>query len=167
MRYIVDIGGERLTVTIEGEEVRVDDGPVERASLVTVDGTPVRLVTIGGRTHRAVARRDGPKGRYALWIDGRRHDVEALDERMRAIRDLSLAAAGPAGPRPLVAPMPGLVVRVSVVPGDLVAEGQGIVVMEAMKMENELRAPGAGTVTRVHARSGTAVEKGALLVEFE
>ena len=167
MKYIVDIGGERVAVTIEGEQVRVDDGPAEHARLVTVDGTPVRLVTIGRQTHRAVARRAGPKGSYTLWIDGRRYDVEAVDERTRAIRDLSLATSGPAGPRPLVAPMPGLVVRVTVVAGDLVHEGQGIVAIEAMKMENELRAPAAGTVKRVVARAGTAVEKGALLVEFE
>ena len=167
MKYIVDIGSERMTVTIDGDDVRVDDGPVERARLVSVDGTPVRLVTIGNETHLAVARRLDAKGSYALWIDGRRYDVEALDERTRAIRDLSLATAGPAGPRPLVAPMPGLVVRVAVAPGDRVEEGQGIVTMEAMKMENELRAPGPGTVKRVLARSGMAVEKGALLVEFE
>jgi biotin carboxyl carrier protein len=167
MKYIVEIGGERVAVELDGEEVRVDGGPAQRARLVTVDGTPVRLVTIGAETHRAVARRDGPKGSYALWIDGRRHDVEAVDERTRAIRDLALATAGPTGPRPLVAPMPGLVVRVRVAAGDLVEEGQGLVVMEAMKMENELRAPAAGTVKRVHAQAGSAVDKGALLVEFE
>ena len=167
MKYLVDIAGERIAVSVDGEHVQVDDGPVERARVATVAGTPLRLVTIGNETHPAVARRDGPKGRYALWIDGRRYDVEAVDERTRAIRDLSLASAGPAGPRPLVAPMPGLVVRVHVAPGDRVHEGQGLVVMEAMKMENELRAPASGTVKAVHARVGSAVEKGAPLVEFD
>jgi pyruvate carboxylase subunit B len=62
--------------------------------------------------------------------------------------------------------MPGLVVRVSVSVGDRVEAGQGIVVMEAMKMENELRATAAGTVKSVNATPGTAVEKGALLVEL-
>jgi pyruvate carboxylase subunit B len=63
--------------------------------------------------------------------------------------------------------MPGLIVRVNVSVGDRVEAGQGIVVMEAMKMENELRATAAGTVRSVNATSGTAVEKGALLVELE
>jgi biotin carboxyl carrier protein len=72
-----------------------------------------------------------------------------------------------AGPAPLIAPMPGLVVRVNVTEGDEVAAGQGLVVMEAMKMENELRAPAAGRVSRVHATAGTAVEKGTVLVELE
>jgi pyruvate carboxylase subunit B len=60
-----------------------------------------------------------------------------------------------------------MIVRVNVRPGDHVQPGQGVVVMEAMKMENELRASAAGTVARVLAEPGTAVEKGALLVELE
>ena len=102
-----------------------------------------------------------------LRIDGRRHVVEALDERARAIRDLSGGAQAAPGPRVLRAPMPGLVVRVEVVVGDQVDAGQSVVVMEAMKMENELRSPTAGLVTSVRAVAGAAVEKGAILVEFE
>ena len=63
--------------------------------------------------------------------------------------------------------MPGLVVRVSVAVGDQVQAGQALVVMEAMKMENELRSAAAGTVRAVLAAPGTAVEKGAVLVELE
>ena len=60
-----------------------------------------------------------------------------------------------------------MIVRVHVADGEVVQPGQGLVVMEAMKMENELRATAAGTVRRVHVASGTAVEKGALLLELE
>jgi pyruvate carboxylase subunit B len=63
--------------------------------------------------------------------------------------------------------MPGLIVRINVVPGDTVEAGQGVVVMEAMKMENELRATSAGKVRSVDVAPGTAVEKGALLVSLE
>jgi pyruvate carboxylase subunit B len=63
--------------------------------------------------------------------------------------------------------MPGLVVRVNVQPGDAVQAGQGLVVMEAMKMENELRSAAAGRVKSVLAQPGTAVEKGTVLVELE
>ncbi|HJP60192.1 MAG TPA: acetyl-CoA carboxylase biotin carboxyl carrier protein subunit, partial [Gemmatimonadaceae bacterium] len=68
---------------------------------------------------------------------------------------------------PIVAPMPGLIVRVNVAPGDAVEAGQGVVVMEAMKMENELRATGPGKVRSVEVAPGVAVEKGALLVALE
>jgi pyruvate carboxylase subunit B len=63
--------------------------------------------------------------------------------------------------------MPGLVVRVEVEPGMVVQAGQGLVIIEAMKMENELRAPGPARVRAVHVQAGIAVEKDAMLVEFE
>jgi biotin carboxyl carrier protein len=132
-----------------------------------VEGTPVRLLTIGDAVHRLTARREGARGIYVLRIDGRRYPVEALDERTRTIRDMSSAAAGPAGPQPVRAPMPGLMVRIDVSVGDQVAAGQGVAAMEAMKMENELRAPAAGRVKTVLVKVGQAVEKGAMLVEFE
>ena len=70
-------------------------------------------------------------------------------------------------PVPLLAPMPGLIVRVHVAPGDLVQAGQPLVAIEAMKMENELRAPVGAKVTVVRAVPGSPVEKGATLVEFD
>lgn len=145
----------------------MDGGPPVAAHLEDVDGTPVRLVTIGTTVHRVTARRDGPRGRYVLRFDGRRYQADALDERTRAIRDLAAANRAGAGPVPLVAPMPGLVVRVHVAAGDRVEAGAPLVSVEAMKMENELRAVAAGTVRRVLVAPGTAVEKGAPLVEFE
>jgi pyruvate carboxylase subunit B len=167
MKYIVDVNGERLTVELlGGDEVRVGDR-VLRARLTDVEGTPVSLLHVGDAVHRVLARRLGTRGHYTVALDGHAFSVEALDERTRAIRDLSAANAGAAGPSPLVAPMPGLVVRVAVAVGDQVAAGQGLVVMEAMKMENELRSSAAGTVKAVHAAPGSAVEKGTVLVELE
>jgi biotin carboxyl carrier protein len=89
-----------------------------------------------------------------------------------ALREAAAAGAlapraGTGGPFRLTAPMPGRVVKVLVEAGDTVAEGQGLVVMEAMKMENELRAPRAGRVKELPARERQAVEMGALLVVLE
>lgn len=117
--------------------------------------------------HRVVVQRRPGRGKYSLWVDGYRFEAEALDERTRRIRDVSAASAAPSGPAPIIAPMPGLVVRVRVAVGDRVEAGQGVVVMEAMKMENELRATAAGVVKSVEVEAGTAVEKGAVLVLLE
>jgi pyruvate carboxylase subunit B len=117
--------------------------------------------------HRVVVRRGEGRGEYTLWFDGYRFEVEALDERTHAIRELSGASAAAAGPAPVVAPMPGLIVRVNAQVGDRVQPGQGLVVMEAMKMENELRAQTAGVVKTVLVTPGTVVEKGARLIELE
>jgi pyruvate carboxylase subunit B len=165
VRYVVVVDGERVVVELTADGVEVDGDRVA-ARLVDVGGTPVSLLTLGDRVYRVMARRGEARGRYSLSVDGRRFEVDALDERTRAIRDLSATEGAAAGPRPLVAPMPGLVLRVTVAPGDVVQAGQGLVVMEAMKMENELRATSAGTVTAVRVAPGTAVEKGAVLVEL-
>jgi biotin carboxyl carrier protein len=166
VKYFVRVGDSELELSLEGDEVRVE-GTTAVARLTDVEGTPVRMLTVGDEVHRIVVRPAGARGRYTIWVDGFRHEVEALDERMRAIRALSGATAGPTGPAPLVAPMPGMIVRVHVQAGDRVHAGQGLVVMEAMKMENELRAQAEATVKAVLAQPGSAVEKGALLIELE
>ena len=166
MKYVVRVGDTDVEVVLDGGRVEAN-GMSTDAQVTELEGTPVRMVRIGTEVHRVVARRGATRGRYTLWLDGFRYEVEALDERARAIRELAGAASGPTGPAPLIAPMPGMIVRVAVQVGDAVQAGQGLVVMEAMKMESELRATAAGTVKAVLAQPGTAVEKGALLLELE
>ena len=166
MKFIVEIDGERHEVELEDGRAQMG-GTETTAALLEVAGSPVHVVTVGGKQYQAVVKREGPKGRYVLWMDGWRFELDALDARARAIRDLSAAAAGAKGPAPVVAPMPGLIVRLHVKLGDTVEADQPVVVMEAMKMENELRAKAAGTVKAIHAQPGKAVEKGTILVELE
>jgi pyruvate carboxylase subunit B len=166
VKYFVRIGGERHEVILDGDGVHIDGDDVA-ARVLPIDGTPMQMVTIGNEVHRVVVRRGEGRGEYTLWFDGYRFEVEALDERTHAIRELSGASAAAAGPAPVVAPMPGLIVRVNAQVGDGVQPGQGLVVMEAMKMENELRAQTAGVVKTVLVTPGTVVEKGARLIELE
>ncbi|HYW33065.1 MAG TPA: biotin/lipoyl-containing protein [Gemmatimonas sp.] len=165
MKYVVEVNGQRITVDLDGPTATVD-GIAFAASLSPADGTPVRLVRVGEAVHRVLARRGESRGKWVFDLDGTRFEAEALDERMRAIRDLTAAAEVSSGPAPLLAPMPGLVVRVNVAVGDIVSAGQGLVVVEAMKMENELRAVAPGRVLAVKAAVGAAVNKGAVLVEL-
>jgi pyruvate carboxylase subunit B len=167
VRYVVELNAQRKTVSIEPEGVRYEDNAPIRGELSDIEGSPVRMVKLGTHVYRVVAEKRQGRGKYTLWVDGYRFETEALDERTRSIRDLSAATAAPTGPAPIIAPMPGLIVRVNVSVGDRVEAGQGLVVMEAMKMENELRAIAPGTVRSVEVSPGTAVEKGALLVALE
>jgi pyruvate carboxylase subunit B len=174
VKYFVEVrtpsGGDaarQLEATVEAAHAHLAGDPAPPATLDGGSDAIVRLLRVGAEVKRVEVRRLEGRGRYALVIDGFRYEVEALDERARAIRDLAAATAGPSGPAPLTAPMPGLIVRVNVAPGDVVAAGQGLVVMEAMKMENELRTQAAGTVRAVLVQPGAVVEKGARLVELE
>ena len=166
MKYFVRYGDSVHEVVVDGEHVTVD-GKRMTARLEDISGTPLQLLTVGERHERVHARRGSDRSSIELSIGGFRLSLEALDERTRVIRELSGASGKPKGPAHLMAPMPGLIVRVTVKEGEPVRAGQGLVVMEAMKMENELRATADGIVKRVVAAPGTAVEKGALLLELE
>ena len=167
MNYVVDVNGDRKQVGLSADGVTYENGSQLRAELLEIEASPLMVLKIGGEVHRVVVQRGSGRGKYSFWVDGYRFDIEALDERTRQIRDVAAASAPPSGPAPIVAPMPGLVVRVRVAVGDKVEAGQGVVVMEAMKMENELRATAPGVVRSIEIEPGTAVEKGTLLVSLE
>jgi len=168
MKYYVNVGGRDIEVELDGDRVSIANQQVQ-ARIDQSGPGEVYVLRIGDAVHSVNARRasENGRGRYEIGVDGYRFAIEALDERARAIRDLSRAAERSSGPARLVAPMPGLVVRVNVSEGDRVRAGQGLIVMEAMKMENELKAAAAGVVRRVSVTPGSAVEKGALLLEVE
>jgi pyruvate carboxylase subunit B len=165
VKYHVLVDGRRIEVELGPEGARVDGRPVQ-VTLGHADGTPVRGLVVAAEVYRVVGERTA-RGRWKVGMHGRTHALEVVDERTMAIRKLAGSGAGAAGPRPVVAPMPGMVVKVEVAEGDVVRAGQGIVIVEAMKMENELRASAAGRVTRVHVQRGVAVAKDQVLVELE
>lgn len=135
-------------------------------------------VTIDGKPHDVDYRETG-RDFVSLLLDGRSYEAglerrpggclvhfpaDTLDvELLEAARAAAMGARKAAGPARVVAPMPGKIVRVLVAAGQEVAAGQGLVVMEAMKMENELRSPRPGTLEQVAVREGQTVETGALL----
>ena len=165
MKYFVAIGGATVEVEVDGDRVTVG-GRVVSAALTGVPGTPLRQLLIEDRSV-AVAVDPVGRGHWLLSRRGERWEAEVVDERTRHIRTLTGGAEGARAPAALRAPMPGLVVRVLVEVGQRVEMGDGMVVLEAMKMENELRATAAGVVKVVHARPGATVEKGQSLVELE
>ncbi len=164
MKYGVGIGGRSFAVEIEGGRVTVDGRPVEAA--LDVAGGPIRRLITARQSLEVVLEPGEDPGTWTVSGAGVRVAATVLDERSQAIRSMmGRSAAGPQAAS-LKAPMPGLVVRVLVIPGDEVAAGAGLVVIEAMKMENELKAGGPGVVKRVLVKPGDKVEKGAVLVEL-
>ena len=163
--YIVELLGERHSVGV-GPEGTVDiDGRDVDAELAPTGAPDGHRLLLDGASHALAAGHEGGGG-WRLALGGRDFRVEVLEER--AARLGALAGGGGRKPRvaALSAPMPGLVVRVEVKEGDEVEEGEALLIVEAMKMENELRAAAAARVVRVPVRPGQAVEKGQLLVEF-
>jgi biotin carboxyl carrier protein len=154
-RVEVTGGPLRYTVTIDGRRLDVDWREAGGAFVSLLTGP-------GGRSHQ-VALETRPGG-YRVLVGSDEFAVELLEA---ARVDGAAARRPPAGPARLLAPMPGRIVRVMAEPGQEVAAGEGLIVMEAMKMENELRSPRSGRVAQVHARERQNVETGALLVVVE
>jgi acetyl/propionyl-CoA carboxylase alpha subunit len=157
-----------LTATVDGTAFQVEVRPRAGGYLVVLAG-------------RLLALDHAPLGDHfaSLLVDGHSHEFgfEKVPEGFRIhLADgaftvgIGDSAGGPAsasqhaaGPQRISSPMPGRVVQVLVQPGDLVQAGQSLVVIEAMKMENELRTPRAGQVREIVVREGEAVEAGALV----
>jgi len=163
--YHVTVGTNTYVVDLSGGGVSVDGSACE-VDFERIEGGPIRSLIIDGKSHRLVARRAGSET-WDIHLRGRRIRADAVDERTLAIREMTGAVTGPTGPRPIVAPMPGMVVRIDVAEGDMVAAGQGVVIVEAMKMENELAAGAAARVSRILVEEGQPVEKGQLMIDFE
>ena len=106
-------------------------------------------------------------GRMAVRVRGRVIDLEMLDERRKKMKDAQATHFSESGFVRILSPMPGKIVRVLVSESEKVTEGQGLVVVEAMKMENELKSPKNGVVKEVFAKAGDPVDSGALLVTIE
>lgn len=151
--FSVTLDGAAYKIVVDGNSVLVNGRPFVigfDSGKVLVDGTPLDV-----RLEGAKAVVDGIS--YSL-------SVEGLEQAKTAPRATVKAATGAGS---VTAIMPGKVIRVLVNVGDAVTEGQVVCILEAMKMENELKAPKAGTVRAIHVQPGSDVEMGAALAEIE
>jgi biotin carboxyl carrier protein len=152
---IEDLGSGRYALTLDGERHVLDALALEHGAV---------SVLIDGQSHDVELDESGDL--VEVMVDSELLTVDVADERTLRLR---AGAAGftVTGKVTLTAPMPGKVVKVLVGPGAQVTEGQGLVVVEAMKMENELKSPKSGTVVEVFAQEGSTVEANAKLLSVE
>ena len=166
VRFHVAVEGRVLPVQVDGDTVRLEGAGDEARVLEGGCGRSL-ILSMDDRPHRVFGVRIGETS-WEIHHRGRAFRVEVTDERSWRLRRARSDGMSPAaGLEPVRAPMPGLVLRVDVEEGQKVAEGQGLLIVEAMKMENELRARAAGRVRRVHVAAGESVRRGDVLVEFE
>jgi biotin carboxyl carrier protein len=103
-------------------------------------------------------------GNWQVLIRGEQYPVEVSDERMYRLSKARGSFSAPDGEVVVKSPMPGTIITVPVSEGDMVQEGDKVIILESMKMENELRAPRDGVVTQVKVQAGVGVEKGQVLL---
>ena len=164
-----------FTVRIGGRERRVTLSPEDKDWNCTIDGEPRSVDVIEASPGRYTILMDGqsfevhvepiaPMTGGAYLVHTRGHDLTAEVEDPRRWAGAGGRGGAADGPAKITAPMPGKVVRVLVEENQEVTEGEGVIVIEAMKMQNEIRAPKTGVVGSVHVQAGDTVELGAALV---
>ena len=152
---VESLGEGRYAVTLEGHTFELE-------SLVLPHGAVSMIVE--GQSFSVEFDEKGDE--VGVLLRGQLTRFDVADERKLRLR-AATAGFTVAGRQTVTAPMPGKIVKVFVKVGDVVTEGQGLVVVEAMKMENELKSPKAGTVTQIITKEGATVENGAPLVVVE
>jgi pyruvate carboxylase subunit B len=162
MKYHVTVRSRTYVIEVDGGSVTIDAERFE-SHWAAIPGTPLIHLLLGNQSW-TVACQQLEGSRWALGAVGERLEVEVQDDRSKQIEALTGQGRKPAVGGIIKAPMPGLVVRVDVSKGEVVEVGRGVVVVEAMKMENELRAQIHGIVEHVHVKAGDRVEKGTPLV---
>jgi biotin carboxyl carrier protein len=151
-------------VTIDGNNHRLELERVEKTWRCRLNGREVQMdavltrqdvisVLIDGKAYEIKRERTAVDLHY--WVGAARYAAEVRDPR--SLRSRKGAGGDDAGPRKLIAPMPGKVVRLLVAEKDEVEAGQGILVVEAMKMQNEIKSPKKGTVQKIVVMEGASV----------
>jgi propionyl-CoA carboxylase alpha chain len=164
MKYYAQVDNNEYEVEINAGVVTLNGEPVD-VDLVRTGATELYSVLFGGHSYEMLVNAD--RFNYTINVRGVQFQVQIEDERARRLNRARRLPALPEGELAITAPIPGLVVRILVKEGDVIEEGQPVVLLEAMKMENELRAMRAGVVKSIVAAVGQRVEQNAPLIVLE
>ncbi len=162
MKYIATVNGKAYAIEIKREDCILCEG-VERAVDFRMIGQQhVYSLLLDNASYEALI--EEREGEYWVFLRGHLFTVQVEDERERRLREASGGRAGPAGEVTVKAPMPGLIVAVPVQEGQPVSKWEKLVLLESMKMQNEIRAPRDGIVKAIRVRPGQGVEQNQILV---
>ena len=162
MKYVTIINERRFEIEVDNDGRVMIDGEERDVDFLNLGGSLYSLIT-ENKSFEAVI--DDDEGRIDVMMRGRLFEAQVLDERAMLLMQRRGGMVDSSGE--VHAPMPGLIVDVTVEEGDAVAKGQTVIILESMKMQNELKSPIDGIARAIHAVAGQAVDKNDLLVEIK
>ena len=166
MKYATTLNDKTYLIEINDDHRVIVDGVEYAVDFESVSGQPVYSLLIDGRSYEAYIY-ETEEG-WQVLLRGDLHIVRVEDEREKRLRAAAGGAvASASGEFHLKAPMPGLIVAVPVSEGQAVKKGDNLIILESMKMQNELKCPRAGIVTRVKVKAGDSVEQNQVLVTVQ
>ena len=165
MKYFATVNDQTCEIDIDHQGRITIDGVEIAADMKLVGGQHLYSLLLGGASYEIVLDPENEKrNQYDVMVSGLRYQVKVQDERSRRLALVDRSLRAPDGELLIKAPILGLVVKVPIEPGQQLAEGDALIILEAMKMENELRAPRAGIVHEVRVQPGNQVALGQVLV---
>jgi biotin carboxyl carrier protein len=156
MKYITTIDDHEYTIEILDERHILVDGVEHETNLESVGGQPIYSLIVGGRSFEVHVY--PAENGYQVLVHGNLYQARVEDERERRLRAALVEIVPENREFHLKAPMPGLVVAVPVSEGQAIEKGDVLLILESMKMQNELKSPRAGKISRVRVKAGDSVE---------
>jgi len=161
MKYVTVIDEQSYEIEIDNDGAILVNGELRDVDFLNLGGSLYSIIT-GNKSLEAVI--DDDEGKIAVMMGGQLFETQVLDERAMLLMQRRGGLKITSGE--VNAPMPGLIVIVTVEVGQVVAQGDTVVILESMKMQNELKSPVAGVVRAIHVEASQAVDKGQMLVEI-
>jgi biotin carboxyl carrier protein len=157
MKYITTVNGKEFEIEIVDERhIRIGDRLLA-VDFESVSGQPVFSLILDGRSYESFVYQGDED--WEVLLRGRQFQVRVEDEREKRLRSAAGGGVAEGGEFHLKAPMPGLVVAIPVTEGQEIKKGQVLLILESMKMQNELKAPRDGVVERIRVKTGESLEQ--------
>jgi biotin carboxyl carrier protein len=157
MKYITTVEDKQFLVEIIDEKHVSVDGKIYEIDFESVSGQPVYSLIVDGKSHEGYVAQG--EDNWQVLLRGRLYPIIVEDEREKRLRNAAGGSVAEAGEFHLRAPMPGLAVAILVEEGQAVEKGQVLLILESMKMQNELKSPRDGIVGRIRVKAGETVEQ--------
>lgn len=165
MKYITTINDKEFLVEIVDDHHVTINGKTYQVDFEAVSGQPVYSLIVDGKSHEAYVRENDDE--WQVLLRGRLYPAKVEDEREKRLRAAAGGGVAEGGEYHLKAPMPGLVVAIPVEEGQQIKKGQVLLILESMKMQNELKSPRDGVVSRIKVKAGESVEQKQALLSVQ
>ena len=162
MKYATTVGSQTFTMDVNRDDQVTVDGETVAADFYSIDQATAFSLLLDHDSFEVLVNE--ADGEYLVLLLGRLFNAHVEDERVRRLAQAARGFAPTGGELPIKAPMPGLIVAIPAVIGQAVQQGDVLVILESMKMENEIKAPGDGVVSSVRVQSGQSVAQSQMLV---
>lgn len=161
MKYVTTINDKKFDIEIQNDGSILVNGQPREVDFLPLDPSLYSIVMNNLSLEAVIEEKEG---HYQVLMGGRLYEGQVLDERAQLMRSRGGVGEEHSGEVSIRAPMPGLVVVIAVAEGQAVQKGETVVILESMKMQNELKAPRDGTVQRISVQPGQSVEHKKVLV---